>query len=974
MPNLPVTLSPLHVRFGEFELDELNARLLRDGTAIALSPTPFNVLCALVRQPGTLLTKHALLDQIWGHRFVSDSVLKGAISEVRTVLGDDPRQPRYIETVPRRGYRFVALSSPFGELTGDTVHTPAQLTEFKLELQSASSFIGRAAELARLQSAWESTSRKSPAVVWIAGEPGIGKTTLIEHFINDLSGVVVVRGQCVQPYGDGEPYLPVLEALAKLARRDPEVAILLRTVAPTWLLQLPWLCTSEQREALLRELVGTNPQRMLREMGEFLDRYSESRPLLLVTEDMHWADRSTIQLMEYFARRNCSGRLMWLGSFRLTEVIALDHPMMALRHELRLQGICEEIVLDAFSEAEVGAYLAEQVPRLATNEKFVCALHERTEGVPLFVASMAREAGALVARGEIAKVLQLVSTTVPENLTALIDYYVSRLSPQRRQLLVAAAVCGMEFRLDTLAHVLGNDVSQLGETCDELAREQLWLAASASTQENGKEKSYFFRHALFRQVLYERPAATVRAELHGKVGSALEAEHAAGQNVAAIELATHFDRGHMPLMALRYYGEAARIALLHLSPTECMSLTARALGLMDQVPPGAERSTLELTLATLHGVAAVQALGAGDEARTAYVRACALLGDVPHHPMSGLALHGLGFVLDLRAEYSEALATARRAKSLAAKNDDPLLTLAAYAVQGQVLMMQGHPLAARKALDSSIPALERASPEAEQSFIGFVADPQVTVLAMSSLPLTQLGQFKQARGRLQQAYTRARVLAQPMALLVTLWFDALFEIRRGDAARVGAIADEMKSLVDRSELAQGKTAYRWFRGWADVHQGEPAQGFRNIREAYEENCGLGMVSGGSETLGYAAEALVALGDIDGAQEQLRQALDIVHNYGERIYLPQLLMIEAVIAQSRGDSAASETSIRHAVIEARAQGAPWLELLAVSELCKRAKPAVEDLQELTMLVNMLTEANDTSQMSIARELIKRAHSE
>ena len=97
--------SPLHVRFGEFELDEANALLLRGGSAIALSPTPFGLLCALARHPGALLTKHALLDEVWGHRFVSDSVLKGAISDVRTVLDDDPQHPRFIETVPRRGYQ-----------------------------------------------------------------------------------------------------------------------------------------------------------------------------------------------------------------------------------------------------------------------------------------------------------------------------------------------------------------------------------------------------------------------------------------------------------------------------------------------------------------------------------------------------------------------------------------------------------------------------------------------------------------------------------------------------------------------------------------------------------------------------------------------------------------------------------------------------------------------------------------------------
>ncbi len=140
----------LIARFGEFELDEANARLLRGGSALALSPTPFKLLCALARRPGALLTKHVLLDEVWGHRFVSDSVLKGAISDVRTVLGDDAQQPRFIETVPRRGYRFIAAS-------GGAPNTPPESSlsaaasvsvEVSADERRQVSFVGRAREYA----------------------------------------------------------------------------------------------------------------------------------------------------------------------------------------------------------------------------------------------------------------------------------------------------------------------------------------------------------------------------------------------------------------------------------------------------------------------------------------------------------------------------------------------------------------------------------------------------------------------------------------------------------------------------------------------------------------------------------------------------------------------------------------------------------------------------------------------------------
>ena len=102
-----LTANPVRLSFDQFELDEANAWLLRNGHAVALAPTPFSLLCALARQPGTLLTKDALLDTVWGHQFVSESVLKTAISDVRAVLGDNPRAPRFIETVRGVGYRLL---------------------------------------------------------------------------------------------------------------------------------------------------------------------------------------------------------------------------------------------------------------------------------------------------------------------------------------------------------------------------------------------------------------------------------------------------------------------------------------------------------------------------------------------------------------------------------------------------------------------------------------------------------------------------------------------------------------------------------------------------------------------------------------------------------------------------------------------------------------------------------------------------
>ena len=307
---------------------------------------------------------------------------------------------------------------------------------------------------------------------------------------------------------------------------------------------------------------------MLREMGEVLDRSGERRPLLLVTEDLHWSDRATMQLIEYIARRRGSARLMWLASFRLAEVVALDHPLSPLRHELRLHDLCEEIVLDPFSESEVAGYVAEQAPAIATDEAFVRALHERTDGLPLFIASIMSEmsARAALSGGRVA-LEQVSKIAVPENLAAIITHYVAKLDNESRTLLTAAAICGVQFRVTTVAAALERDPVWVGETCEQLTREQLWLLGPRAEEGSGAaEVPYSFRHALFRQVLYERTAPSARALLHRKIGVALERERAAGVPVTAAELAMHFERAGEAMTAVRYYAEAAEAALANFSP------------------------------------------------------------------------------------------------------------------------------------------------------------------------------------------------------------------------------------------------------------------------------------------------------------------------------------------------------------------------------------------------------------------------
>jgi DNA-binding winged helix-turn-helix (wHTH) protein/tetratricopeptide (TPR) repeat protein len=936
----------LRVSFERFELDEANASLTRDGKALALPPTPFAVLCALARRSGILLSKHALLDEVWGHEYVSDSVLKTVISDLRTVLDDDPRKPRFIETVSRRGYRFIAPTrrndqkGPAGPAAGSA---------------ALPFFIGRAQALPQLRDAWEAACNGRRTIMWVAGEPGIGKTTLIEHFVAGLGDVMCVRGQCVEQYGGGEPYLPVLEALAEMCRRDNTVAPLLRAVAPTWLLQLPWLSSAEERDVLRRELAGVGADRALREMGELFDRYTEHRPLLLVTEDLHWSDRATIQLIDYIARRRGGGHLMWLASFRVAEVVAMDHPFNAVRRELRLHGLSHEVVLDRFSEREVAEYLAERSPSVARDEAFVRALHARTDGLPLFVASVVSEISERAGPAAVEKM------AVPENLAAIIEHYIARLGDDERIVLSAAAVCSVEFRIDTVARALERDAAWVAQICDALARERLWLRPR-----DDEEGAYVFRHALFRQVLYERTAAMRRVQLHRAMGTALERERSGGVPVAAAELAMHFERAREPMTAVRYYAEAAEAALARFSPEECLRITEGALALLEQAPQAPERTALEITIATLRGLSATRVLGSGSEAKSGFHRAYSRLDQAPQHPIRGRLLHGFGFLLCLRGEYAEALAVAERAEALGAATNNPVLLSTACTLHGEVDQLQGRWRASRTWLERGLALAERLEVGPGE----FLVDPQVMLLSMLSVPLVNLGLIDQARACVERAYRRARDRGWPMAQLVAIWHSALVEVRLGDAERVAALAGEMHTLVDQHALAHGRTAWRWFRAWADARMGAARDTYPRIREAYEENARLGMLTGGSETLGYAAEALLLAGDLDGAQKQIEEAIEFAGKLGERVYLPQLFLIEAAIARAGGEPDTAAASVRRAIAEAQAEEAPWAELLALVELCESAGARASDRRALAALVAKLPEAQGTAAIAKARAILER----
>jgi AAA ATPase domain len=200
-------------------------------------------------------------------------------------------------------------------------------------------------------------------VGFVTGEAGIGKTLLVEAFLAQLGPAApcwVGRGQCIEHYGAGEAYLSLLDALGRLGRGPDNARLVatLRQAAPTWLAQLPALWQPDDLAALPHTLQSTTRARMLRELVDALERLAAVQPLVLVLEDLHWSDASTVEVLALLARRREAARLLVLGTYRPVEVIVHAHPLNAVKQELVAHRQAAELPLGGLGPAAVAAYLA----------------------------------------------------------------------------------------------------------------------------------------------------------------------------------------------------------------------------------------------------------------------------------------------------------------------------------------------------------------------------------------------------------------------------------------------------------------------------------------------------------------------------------------------------------------------------------------------------------------------------------------
>lgn len=924
--------APLLARFGEFQLDEADARLSRAGAPVELPPRAFAVLCTLLRTPGQLVPKDALLDAVWGHRHVSESVLKSTVSQLRNALADDARQPRYIETASRRGYRFIAALGPAAA---------APLPAWPVAAPPIAGLVARDGPLARLQAAHAAALRGQRQLMLLAGEAGIGKSTLIERFIAGLHGGPTrhALGQCVEHYGSAEPYMPVLEALSLLCRGaggDGLVA-LMRRVAPTWLAQLPWYLDDADRQALQREAAGATQDRMLREFGELLDRHTAAQPLVLVLEDLHWSDHATVQLLGYLARRRGPAALMVLASFRPAEVIAEDHPLAGARQELRLHRLCEEIDLEAFSEAEIGALLALRLDGAEAPEDFVRALHAHTEGLPLYVVNVVDE---LIGQGALQRrpdgTWQFPEATrfgMPPQLVGVVEKQIARLAPELQRALGAASVAGAEFLHLPLADVLQLAPEALQALLDAAPVRQHWLrAAGALTLPDGRIAAcHAFRHALYRHVFYQRTGAAQRMQWHREFAAALQRLHGARADEFAAERALHLERGGDPHGAISQLALVAGRALARSAAADALQAARQGLRLLPALAGGdaaAAADALELELRLLEGVALTRLhLFSAPVVGEVFERACTLGERVGRPALRARALHGLWWARYARCELDGARDLAQRILALAdPERGDARLRLAGLGTSGITQLMQGDHDAARRDLAAALALCGDGPDELPPGL--FVQHPGVEIRAYLAVASWWSGEPAAARRHAAEAVALARAIRHPISQVIALHMAAVLHYFAGDYPRARATAGEVAEVIREHGLPQRPGAFSWLHGHIVAALEDADAGLGAMRAARRSCEELGMRIGLTGFFLHYAEACHETGRPDEAQATVAQGIALAEAGPERFLLAALLRVQAALQQARGEHEAARATLQRAVSVARRQGAAFHELRAL----------------------------------------------
>jgi predicted ATPase len=500
---------------------------------------------------------------------------------------------------------------------------------------------GRENELARLRAFLERSLEGHPQIIFLTGDAGIGKTRLMQGFCDwsqeTSDELVVLWGQCsIQP-GSNAPYLPFKEVLRTISGNSEELSTgtvmsqenarrLKRTagysgqaiieLAPDLIgvfipaagllikallfvaKKIGWIEYLEKLEKGNQSQADIAPEQIFEQFSRVLFKIAERVPLILVLDDLHWADAGSLNLLFYLSRRldGAKCRLMIVGTYRPSEVKLGNeegrHPLENISNEIHRYRGDIEIDLTATISGETGRAFVDAVLDAEPNSfprDFRRVVFELTQGHPLYTVELLI---ALQERGALAKdergrwfVSQPISLEeLPKKIEAVIKERVDRVAPELRRVLDCGCVEGEEFTAEVISQVYDLPMLPLAKHLDSDLRARHRLVIESGESWSGEHLLHYYRfqHNMFRQYLYDSLGHLQRQQLHGAVGSALEKVHAPDLSAVADKLALHFDLAGKAAKSILYYRQAADSARLSFSNEAALPMYSRALEMLGE--------------------------------------------------------------------------------------------------------------------------------------------------------------------------------------------------------------------------------------------------------------------------------------------------------------------------------------------------------------------------------------------------------
>ena len=841
--------------------------------------------------------------------------------------------------------------------------------------------VGRVRERKALHATLHAVSRGTGTLVGVAGEPGIGKTSLVEEVLRDIASDptawFVARGRCSERLAGSEAYLPFLEAFDSMLRGAgrEQVSRLLKTFAPSWYLQLsvitPATGVAEEQKAGSRE-------RLKRELVALLGEMCVLRPLALFLEDVHWADDATLDLLAYIAQHFSTLHACVVVTYRPEELQLSGHPFLALRRDLEARGLASEIALGFLGRGDIADYLSLIFPRSRFPDALVSLLHARTEGNPLFMSDLVRDLrdrGTIARDGDgwvLTREIAEFEQQLPASIRSMVQRKIDALDTEDRDLLVVASVQGARFDTAIVARAIGTDAAAVEERLDVLEREHAFvrLVGEDSLPDGAPSSQYQFVHVLYQNGLYASLRPVRRAAMSGAIARTMAEAHHKDLAPVAAELALLFETARDFPSTAKYFLAAAKRAADVFADKEAIRLAARGVAALHKTTQSPESARLELELQLALGKSLIRTQGyAAPDVERAYTRARQLCEHGQDPVRMCLVLHGLWQYFCVKGDLVKGLELAEQLLALASVTGDSQLVAIAHRTFGTPSLHRAHYAEVIAHMDSAIALMEPQHVSRVISLTG--TDIATGALTWAALANWQHGHPDRARAQMDRAMENARQLRHPFsqahALAIAGW---LAHYRRSPDTSL-ELANALLEISLERQFEQWISVGFILRGWATAELGDAAAGIAEIHAGLSafERAGAGLNLPHFQCM--LAEALRRDGQLDEALAVVDRALATADRNHDRCWEPGLLDLAALLLRDLHRDAEAEARATDAIARARSRGARSLELRATVTLCRlwsdQGKMS-EARDALTPLHAWFTEGFDTVEWRDASTLL------